>query len=45
MVVATAVEVAGDIAGWNPHMAEQGDQGVREILANALATENRLIDW
>jgi hypothetical protein len=44
VVFAAAVEIAGDIAGRNPHVAQQGDHGVGKVLADALAADDGFVD-
>ena len=44
MVFAAAIEIAGDVAGGDADMAEQGDHGVGKVLANALAADDGFVD-
>jgi len=44
VILAAAVEVAGDVAGGDADMAQEGDHGVGKVLANALAADDGLID-
>ncbi len=44
VVLAAAIEIAGNIACRNAHVAQQSDHGMRKILANASAAHNRFVD-
>ena len=44
MVFAAAVEIAGDVAGGDADMAEEGDHGVGEVLADAFAADDGFVD-
>ena len=44
VVLAAAIEIAGDITGWNPDMAQQGDHGVSKVLADALSADDGFVD-
>ena len=44
VVVAAAVEIAGDIARRDADMAQQRDHGVGKVLANALAADDGFVD-
>ena len=44
MVFAAAVEIAGDVAGGDADVAEEGDHGVGKVLTDALVAGDRFVD-
>ena len=44
VIFRAAVEITGDVARRDSDVAEEGNHGVREILADALAAHDRFID-
>ena len=44
VVLAAAIEIAGNVAGGNAHMAQQGNHGVGKILADTFAADDGFIN-